>query len=123
MGVYRGLVLFKKSGGKVIKNSIFIPAILSIFPSTAQFYIQIRESDSLEEQLKSIIHELLHISYEYEDIMRNKNIRNARNINKFLKEFRHFHYNSELERKIEQETEVIYANQPSLVNYLRSYLN
>lgn len=108
-------MLFRKGEGKAIKLNINCEGILSHCPSLGRFDIIVKDTLPFDEQLKVIIHELLHISWEYEGIVEDGDA-------DFFRKNGYFPWSSELEERIEQETERIYNNQPHLVNHLKSYL-
>ncbi len=108
--VYKGYALFKKEGGKLIKSSLDETKGI-ITRHRGKKFIIINGHIGMREQVKTIIHEFLHLSYDpnlsisvYSQLFTNK------------KEY------EELEDRIEKEMMQVYENQPCLVKHLRGLL-
>ena len=101
MGVYEGYALFRELGGEIKVVSFLRPqGLLNIVGERP--VISIRKGDSLEEQVKTLLHELIHLSSE-----------NWRFWGQHLTK------DDPVEMRIEQETEIVYSCQPRFVEHLR----
>lgn len=98
MGVYEGYQKFRKAGGTIKFAELEPGTCAMVNPETCE--IELDRDYPLEEQVKSLIHEFLHLCKKY---------------GRFLY-VSAYHY---VETAIEKETPGVYFNQPNLANHLR----
>ncbi|MEK6830735.1 MAG: hypothetical protein AABX77_01785 [Nanoarchaeota archaeon] len=119
MIIYKGYYYFKKSNGIVLKiNTYNNWKHGSIGTIGERIYIELNKEDSLEEQVKTVIHELAHLGLEGE---------NFDKIHKIKYDLLAFSDEDikiikEVENKINREVENFYYRDPPLVNYIREKL-
>ena len=107
MGIYQGLQFFKRNNG-----------CLDLFPlddcdgelnyCCDDIFIHINSDNSLEDKVKTFIHELIHLvpeNWMYWCYLMDNYIDD-----KLVDEF---------EESVENETQMVYESQPILINYLR----
>ena len=117
MEVYRGYYLFRKGGGEVIMiHDVLWQASILVTPSLKRYDIIVLHNDSLEEQVKSLIHEFVHIGIE-EDYLINCPL--------MLRGMAEEDFNSYIgiiEKKIENAAIEVYNCQPFFVGHLRELI-
>ena len=105
MGFYEGYKIFRELEGKIeIKNFMLSKGLITILGS--QPLITINNNLSLEEQVKTFIHELIHLEYK-----------NWKHLTPGCLPEDH-----PAEIEIEKETQETYNNNPILVKHLREKL-
>lgn len=120
MIIYRGYYLFRKAQGKIIKSRIRVSGLLYTFGES--YLIQVKEDDILEEQIKTILHELAHLGLEG---------KNFDEIDPELTENFMFGRLSleqkklivKIEEDVEKESGNFYERNPPLVDYIRKKLS
>lgn len=117
--IYRGYALFKRLNGKIIEIKREPNFRGNLSGTSEQKSIILNQNDSLDEKVKTVIHELLHLGYEYGtlswEIIPGLPIPTDLKISKreAVKIVGRF------ERIVNRETERVFQCQPVLVNYLR----
>ena len=123
MIIYEGYYYFKKNGGKIIKAGIRAKGILSTLSdiSSKSYIIQVKQDDPLEEQVKTVLHELAHLGLEGKnlddfdsDFTKNMALGKLSQKQKIKMK--------ELENKIDILTEDFYNRNPPLISYIRENL-
>src|SRR3989344_4981447 len=104
MGVYEGYKLFKETSGEIRVDYMLVQGLIKV-ESFRNWFIKVNRINSLEEQVKTLIHEFLHLSPEYF-----RYTGNTSNSDKFL---------STIEEELDKKMEIIYDNQPCLVRHLK----
>ncbi|MBS3079655.1 ImmA/IrrE family metallo-endopeptidase [Candidatus Pacearchaeota archaeon] len=101
--IEKGYRIFKENNGKITRwfNESYIRGSLAYIESRP--LIMINKNDSIDEQLKTLIHELLHIGYEHDLLIKKPRQECAQ----------------DLEEKINQETEEIFESCPDMIEILK----
>ena len=109
MGFYEGYKVFRKEMGKIKIHPFFSKkeAYLRILEEGEPGVI-ISENDSLEEQVKGIIHEIIHLSRKY-----------RRRGSAFMRRLANPEEYDQIEKEIETQTQGVYNTQPNLVKKLK----
>ena len=109
MGVYDGIQYLRSKKAKISIVPLAMDASIldcSEEQKDSEFRIEINCDLPLEEQVKSLIHEILHCGSPYRNYL-------GRGISLFRGTY------SEFEEKIENLTEQVYSCQPRLTDWLR----
>lgn len=106
MGGYAGYSLFRETQGKLVVERFMLSHGLIHIDGTGQPTIILNRSDSLEEQVKTLIHELLHLSDENLKLLGER-----------------LDLGHPEEQRLEREMEQIYLSQPRLVDHLRKKIS
>jgi hypothetical protein len=104
MGFYQGYNRFKGADGKLRITYITLDGMINI-EEFGQPIITIKSTLSLEEKVKTFIHEILHMTDEYWQYL-------GQNLD----------LDHPAEKKVESEVQVIYDSQPHLVEYLKKII-
>ena len=64
MGVYEGYKLFKETSGEIRVDYMLVQGLIKV-EGFGNCVIKLNRMNSLEEQVKTLIHEFLHLSPEY----------------------------------------------------------
>ena len=107
--IYKGYALFKKEEGRIIKSSLRETKGI-ITTHRGKKFIIINGHLGMREQVKTLIHEFLHLSYDPHS-----------RLSFYFYSVNEKEY-EELEDKIEKETVRIYECQPCLVEHLKELL-
>ena len=107
--IYKGYALFKKEEGRIIKSSLRETKGI-ITTHRGKKFIIINGHLGMREQVKTLIHEFLHLSYDPHS-----------RLSFYFYSVNEKEY-EKLEDKIEKETVQVYENQPHLVQHLRELL-
>lgn len=110
MGVYDGYSYFRQGGGRIVKSNMSHHCHGSLgvlYASPKQYFITINRADSIDEQVKTLIHEFLHLSLENRQHIFDDPFGEQRGIIE------------EEEHRVMKETEMVYQMQPNLVEHLR----
>jgi len=115
MGVYEGYQMLKKFNGYIVCEDLgekdhpilMVDTTKNLFIKV-NIYRNLKLEESYEKQIKSIIHEFLHLSKEYLPLLRIRpeELKHLRGIEKILNE----------------ETEIIYENQPILIKHIKKII-
>lgn len=107
MSIYFAYSYFRRVDGLIFKANLKkgVHGALILFAGENRF-IEVNKNDSLEEQVKTVIHELLHISREWSYL----NLGTSNNGLEYP------------ESMIEEETQIVYENQPKLVKNLEKLI-
>lgn len=118
MSIYRGYSIFRKYGGIITKSEFSSSGLHGVLSRIGnRRIIQINTNDNLEEQIKTVLHELIHIGFPEETPQ--KYIIPGFPLPKGISQEQALIYLNELDKKIDEEMEQVYKCQPILINHLR----
>ncbi len=121
--IYRGYAIFRRCNGRIIEFPHSDPNFHGSLATIGLFkIIEINSKDLFDDKLETIIHELLHLGYEYgtKEFHIVPGLPIPKDIG-YSKE-QAIEYLNNLEKFIEEETKKILQCQPILVNHLRELI-
>ena len=120
MAVYLGYQEFKRHNGKVLQDTFANPEIHGHLwwrntRDNVQYFITTRSDDSLREQARTVIHELLHIGLEGDDLFLFSSM--GRGITPSEMDKLH-EYLLPVEAEVRKLTDEVYSCQPRFVEHI-----